>query len=244
MIDVHVPHKSEHTWTDFFIHIATICVGLLIAIGLEQAVEFVHHRHQAAELRENLHDESEQILSDTDRCLTSMDDRVVWLDTRIAQAQQAVWSHQPLTGAATFNPKYCAAPDIPIWRTAKESGLAFYLTRGEITGYSEMEYVVTHQFDHLKQLSTTIHDTAQFIATFPRLPNSQPDFSRASPEDLRHYLALLTAESDAAGTYVSALHTVRGATRAVLHGETRLNGIYQAEHADALSDPLSRHNHF
>ena len=46
MIDVHVPEKSEHTWTDFFIHIGTIAVGLLLAIGLEQGVEWLHHRHE------------------------------------------------------------------------------------------------------------------------------------------------------------------------------------------------------
>jgi hypothetical protein len=28
------------TWKDFFIHIAAIAVGLLIAIGLEQTVEY------------------------------------------------------------------------------------------------------------------------------------------------------------------------------------------------------------
>ena len=57
MLDVHAPHKSDHTWTDFFIHIATICVGLLIAIGLEQSVEWVHHRHQRHQLEEDLHAE-------------------------------------------------------------------------------------------------------------------------------------------------------------------------------------------
>ncbi len=50
MIDVHVPQKSEHTWTDFFIHIGTIAVGLLLAIGLEQGVEWLHHRHQRNDL--------------------------------------------------------------------------------------------------------------------------------------------------------------------------------------------------
>ena len=45
MLDVHPPHAPTHTWRDFFIHIATITVGLLIAVGLEQAVEFLHHRH-------------------------------------------------------------------------------------------------------------------------------------------------------------------------------------------------------
>lgn len=28
MLDVHPPHEATHTWTDFFIHIATIVVGL------------------------------------------------------------------------------------------------------------------------------------------------------------------------------------------------------------------------
>lgn len=58
MLDVHPPHQPTHTWKDFFIHIATICVGLLIAIGLEQTVEFFHHRHQAQETVEALRAES------------------------------------------------------------------------------------------------------------------------------------------------------------------------------------------
>jgi len=47
MLDVHMPHPT-HTWSDFLIRIATITVGLLIAISLEQTVEWVHHRHQTA----------------------------------------------------------------------------------------------------------------------------------------------------------------------------------------------------
>src|ERR1700733_7468470 len=57
MLDVHVPHKTEHTWTDFIIHIATITVGLFIAIGLEQTVEHFHHLHQLHQLEDNLRDE-------------------------------------------------------------------------------------------------------------------------------------------------------------------------------------------
>ena len=49
MLDVHPPHAPTHTWRDFLIHIATIVIGLLIAIGLEQTVEFVHHEHQRSE---------------------------------------------------------------------------------------------------------------------------------------------------------------------------------------------------
>ena len=50
MLDVHPPHASVHSWKDFFIHIATIVIGLLIAVGLEQTVEFFHHRDQREQL--------------------------------------------------------------------------------------------------------------------------------------------------------------------------------------------------
>ena len=39
MLDVHPAHHAASTWRDFFIHIITIVIGLLIAIGLEQTVE-------------------------------------------------------------------------------------------------------------------------------------------------------------------------------------------------------------
>jgi hypothetical protein len=57
MLDVHPPHQSTHTWKDFFIHLATIVVGLMIAVGLEQTVEYVHHRHQLAVARAALRSE-------------------------------------------------------------------------------------------------------------------------------------------------------------------------------------------
>ena len=61
MLDVHAPHESIHTWKSFFIHIATIVIGLFIAVGLEQTVEFFHHRHQLHKLREDLQTEAKGI---------------------------------------------------------------------------------------------------------------------------------------------------------------------------------------
>src|SRR5205807_10431000 len=54
MLDVHPPHERVHSWTQFFIHIAAITIGLLIAIGLEQTVVYFHHRHQLQEARREL----------------------------------------------------------------------------------------------------------------------------------------------------------------------------------------------
>jgi hypothetical protein len=54
MLDVHPIHAPVHGWRDFFIHIATIVVGLCIAVGIQQAVEFFHNRYQLAEIRQAL----------------------------------------------------------------------------------------------------------------------------------------------------------------------------------------------
>jgi hypothetical protein len=54
MLDVHPPHAPTHTWKDFFIHIATIVVGLIIAVGLEQSVEALHHLREVSETRKAL----------------------------------------------------------------------------------------------------------------------------------------------------------------------------------------------
>ncbi|MGA7157410.1 MAG: hypothetical protein WBY53_11205 [Acidobacteriaceae bacterium] len=58
MLDVHPPHEAPHSWRDFFIHIITIVIGLIIAVGLEQSVELIHHHHQRQQLEADLHAES------------------------------------------------------------------------------------------------------------------------------------------------------------------------------------------
>jgi hypothetical protein len=59
MLDVHPAHHAASSWKEFFIHITTIVLGLLIAVGLEQTVEYFHHRHELAEVREELRGERE-----------------------------------------------------------------------------------------------------------------------------------------------------------------------------------------
>jgi hypothetical protein len=54
MHDIHPPHHAATTSRDFLIHIATIVLGLLIALGLEQSVERIHHYYELSETREAL----------------------------------------------------------------------------------------------------------------------------------------------------------------------------------------------
>ncbi len=57
MLDVHPPPHAAHAWRDFFVHIATIVIGLLIALGLEQSAEGIHHRRQLGEVRDAIAEE-------------------------------------------------------------------------------------------------------------------------------------------------------------------------------------------
>lgn len=58
MIDVHPAPHAAHSWREFFVHIATIAIGLLLALGLEQTVELVHRHHQRDRLEDALRSES------------------------------------------------------------------------------------------------------------------------------------------------------------------------------------------
>ena len=67
MLEVHAPHEASHSWKDFFIHIVTIVLGLLIAVGLEQTVEHFHNQHVVAATREALRQELEKNRTDLAR---------------------------------------------------------------------------------------------------------------------------------------------------------------------------------
>jgi hypothetical protein len=78
VLDIHVP-QATHTWKDFFIHLGTITVGLLIAIGLEQGVEKLHHLEQGHRLEEDLQQEA---ILNRDRIAfdeAALDGEMAWL---------------------------------------------------------------------------------------------------------------------------------------------------------------------
>ena len=79
MLDVHPAHHAASTWKEFFIHIATIVLGLLIAVGLEQTVEAIHHRHQRAELIEQMHAESEHNLPVLEKDINTLAQEIIYM---------------------------------------------------------------------------------------------------------------------------------------------------------------------
>ena len=229
MLDVHPAHHAATAWRDFFIHIATIVLGLLIAIGLEQTVEALHRQHERSQIRESLHSELLQIENDTVTSQATLAERNEWIQARIATVQIAVWQHQPLppppphTGATVL-----VRPDDPLWRSAKTSGLASVLPEQEVAAYSEIESLAAKIDVAYDRMVVAHSQHIAFEREFPSL-NGAPDLSHASADDVRNYLSLLTEEQLAInyiGIMVARMH---GAESAILQGNFDLKQIQAAE---------------
>jgi hypothetical protein len=113
MLDVHPAHHAAQTWRDFFIHIATIVLGLLIAVGLEQTVEYIHHRRELTTAREELRVEVEQDSAIADRNTKAIHELQAKLNADMALLLAHRATGKPLTGKLdltwTFTKTYYAA---------------------------------------------------------------------------------------------------------------------------------------
>jgi hypothetical protein len=141
MLDVHAPRQSAHTWKDFFIHITTIVIGLLIAVGLEQSVEFIHHRHRVAEAREALRLER---LSNTHRFALAT--REFYRISPNLQNNIAVFRYLQLHPGAPSSAwpaqldwsMVMAEFSDAAWKSVQSSGVLEFMERNEVSQYGDL----------------------------------------------------------------------------------------------------------
>jgi hypothetical protein len=156
MLDVHPPHEAAHTWKDFFIHVGTIVIGLIIAVGLEQAVERIHQHYELSETREALHRERE-----SNHHRMELNARH-WLEFNAALRNDLLVldavRHQPgiaqvdLPGDLNYN-QYPFEYDHAVWDAAQKNGIirlmplaeanedqSFYELANEMSGQSLVEW--------------------------------------------------------------------------------------------------------
>jgi hypothetical protein len=230
MIDVHAPHESTHTWTDFFIHIGTIALGILIAIGFEQAVELIHQDHQRRELRDGALTDAHIYLHDVDENRAANTRQIEDLTTRIQQVQDAISQHRALPP-----PSYRPALSISTIRlsnlsAAKASGLINLLTKDEINSATDAEVGVIKS-EALKQraeepATRRVAFEQRFQTGFPSGPF---DFSRITPAELDEYLNLLLDERVRRTETLAYLDEMHRGTEAYLKGERNLQDLRKAQ---------------
>jgi len=230
MIDIHPPHTSDHTWKDFFIHIGTIAVGILIAIGLEQTVEVIHEHYQRTELRKAANTDARIYLRDVDENRDANTREIEDLTARIQQVRETISLHHPL-------PPPAYRPALPIetmrignFAAARSSGLIHLLTEDEINSASDAEVGVIK--------SEALKDRAQEAATkriaFEQrfqtgFPSGPFDFTHLTPAQLDEYLGLLIEERVRRTETLAYFDLMHGGVRAYLDGQRDLEKLRAAE---------------
>ena len=144
MLAVHPPHTPTHTWRDFFLHIATIVVGLLIAVALEQSVEAIHHRHQRQELEESLKRDNEENSGYIKSDITFVKNTMAWaLQNATAIERTGTAGPLPLHRQPSGE---VFQPNAGVWQTAKANGAASLLTAGEQNWLDELAQLESTTF--------------------------------------------------------------------------------------------------
>ena len=241
MIDVHAPHGGLHTWKDFWIHLGTITLGLLIAISLEQTVEYFHHLHLRHQLEEDLHAEAE-------KNITIMDADYVYLDLQMANlaanrervdAMRA--SHGKIKAAYTpFNygnlhGVLLKAPLASVWTTAKEDQSIAFLPREEARFYDRVYRQQESYVTVSDRRGDLVVETRAFEAQFASTPKDpwdpiDPDLSRMSAAQLDEESTMLNRMWVTVGTLRTRLDYFYTAETAVLQGSKDENVLQQIVH--------------
>ena len=134
-MDIHKP-KAAHSIREFLIEIGTIICGILIALGLEQVLEFAHTEQQLHEAREALREEVRIDVAfqlsgvEADRCLD------------LALDRYAAWARggpKPPRIRSGFPPVFSTN-----WDTVKV-GVAPHMSLKERLGYARFYNLVAEE---------------------------------------------------------------------------------------------------
>ena len=208
MLDVHPPHSPTHTWKDFFIHIATIVVGLLIAVGLEQTVEAIHHSRQRHELEEALKRDSDENAGYIKNDIAVIQSVMDWSTQEAAAIEKAgptapLVLHRQPEGEIFL-------PNAGVWLAAKANGVASLLPAGEQNWFEELDRFGGETFvsnnSSLHQLNAAYASLDQVVAGHTvDTSSNQLDISSLNPTQRSLVVANLRSIAEHARAVLNGL---------------------------------------
>ncbi len=200
MFDVHLPQHT-HTWRDFWIHLGTITVGLLIAVGLEQGVEKLHHLEQGRQLAQDLQKEAQLNRQRLEFNEAALDKEMAWLlrlrrdvsALRDGASKQSFIYPQKLEIYPT-NPNRSSSrlPAVTVWNTAKESNLIQLLPTERARNYNEVYREADLAADVLVGLLDKWSELDQFELRFDdAVVAGKPNVGKMTPAQLDQYAGVI-----------------------------------------------------
>jgi hypothetical protein len=241
MIDIHPPQHAAITRRDFFVHLGIVVLGILIAIGLEQTVEYFHHRDQVADLGEQMRVEAQNNLPLIRDSITRLETQNAYIRSlesalltgKVSADNIDVRGVTPPGGSAMY-----ISPSRATWSSAEAAGLTALLPPGQAKLYARLDFNTEGEIGadgalH-EGLRTLISECVR--AHYDR---SNPGISRitiAHRDDLLFQLQQVIGEMEGLTGW---LGLVEGGDEAIVAGARSLDEMYPYQKA-ALNKIHSR----
>jgi hypothetical protein len=144
---VHLP-KPLHGWRAFVGEVGIIVIGVLIALGAQQIAETIHWRFETAQLRESLHRELKDDLTNTafqvmiSPCIRARIQKLhselaqggaIWRGDAVDNGDDARWQALPVALKVSAVAGFYTSGH---WQTALSSGAVAHMSDSERNGYS------------------------------------------------------------------------------------------------------------
>jgi hypothetical protein len=204
MLDVHPPHEAIHTRKGFVLHIATITIGLLIAIGLEQTVEYFHHRNVVRETRTALEEEKHENIRRFHENVTTHVMMMGYLHNNI-RIFQYLREHPGTPQEKLPGVLYWAIgaqePTEAAWSTAQQTNAISLMPRAEVNALTAMYAKLDYSWRVYQPIFSALARSADYFTR-------TGDVSTLSPAEVDSEIEQLTGIQAAEAVYGDTLSWV------------------------------------
>lgn len=151
-VEIHPPSGSIHSLKEFLLHLVTITAGVLIALGLDNVVEWRHHRHLVHQANENLVREIRENREGLGRGITQMDKIQGQLEAILRAVHRLQADRAADPGDLTLSVSITTL-STTAWGTASGSGAVTYMEYEALGQYTRI-YDLQHVFMNVQQRAT------------------------------------------------------------------------------------------
>ncbi|MDE1176601.1 MAG: hypothetical protein PW789_08325 [Edaphobacter sp.] len=221
-MEIEVPEHPIMTWKQFLIHMSTVALGLLMALSLEQTVEWMHHRHQRHQLVEDMRDEAEENIKVIDEDTHLLSQELATLRSVADRLGSAPLQKGFLTIdiSRELGPlpqvENMTSPSRGTWAVARDAGLVPLLRHEQARIYTRLDFEAEQELKAEDEATLRYND---LLATLD---------SRQAPGGQRYQLRLSATDRDLAAQklrgYMAAQSVVlnrlafwKGASEAIVH---------------------------
>jgi DNA-binding transcriptional regulator PaaX len=197
VMEIHAPEGHIQSLRDVLIHLGIVTAGILIALGLEQTVEWFHHRQQVAEANEMLVQEirdNRKVLGEyvaklptiRNAALGALDEITGMLQKKSERKAELtlVYDEAQLRNTA--------------WETAQAAGAFAHMPYGELSRYSATYRLQDQFLETQKRASDVVSDAYDVWISRGKsglvLQKMSPSELEAQRARLMHFISTLDME--------------------------------------------------